>query len=328
LVRRLIAANARFTYNSPIDSFIITRLASEIAEGAIADKAISVFETHFEHAYACLYVGSHSAALSAIDRARECLASAAICGFEEARLSLLRSMVLQEMERFDEAAELASEAGRYFRRYGDLNRYAVAKLTEAGVLFRSNRYNAAVSTYIELDALADSLDAQTLAFTYLNGAICSRETGDFGRAEDKFVKAVHLFNMLGLSAPLVKSNWMLARVFVATGQYARALTLFQKLRMSFEELGMSYDLAGLLVDMCETLLALGRSLEIAPLCREAISYFERSGLTHTVGARTALAYLQDASAGGYVSTGAIQLVRAYFEQLPRAPQLLFSPPHE
>jgi len=94
----------------------------------------------------------------------------------------------------------------------------------------------------------------------------------------------------------------------------------------FQELGLAHDLALASVDACEALLVGGRSQEIKSICRDAMQYFKKASLAYTRGALTALAYLHEAADSEALTTTDFGDVRAFFEILPKQPELLFARP--
>ena len=87
---------------------------------------------------------------------------------------------------------------------------------------------------------------------------------------------------------------------------------------------MSHDLACASIDTAEILLAIGRSDQVAELCRRAIDYFGAAGLTNSTGSMTALAFLHEAAMNGRLTTNDVAEARVFVERLPPKPNLIFA----
>jgi tetratricopeptide (TPR) repeat protein len=323
-VRKLIAATDRYNYSSPLDAVELTRMTTEVAESLPASvvRDSLVADAWREHAYALLLVGSYSESMTAVDRADTLLAAGS--DFARARTTLMRALVLRSMENWTEAAPMARRAAADFLRYGDAAKYVSARMSEAFVLYDNSQYRQAVNIFVELAPLQSHLSDHTVALAVLNEGVCHRELGAFDRAEACFVKAIAFCDRLQMNLLRAKAHWHLARVLMRQSRYAAALQILNPLRAELEELGMSDDLACVSIDMAESLLAVGRSQEVAALCRQAIKYFRKAGLAYSTGAMTALAYLQETAVDGRLTVNVVDQVRVFFERLPHEPDVVFA----
>jgi len=324
VVRKLIAATDRYNFTSPLDAVELTKIGTEIAESLTAsDGGDSLTADAWrEYAYAQLVVGSYNEAMAAVDRADRFVS--AVSDFAGARTTLMRALVLRNQEKWMDAAAMARRAAAEFLRFGNIAKYFSARMTEAFVLQDSSQFRRAADIYYELAPLHPNIPRQTVAQALHNEGCCHRELGEFSRAEACFVKAIALADSLQLTSLRAKAHWHLARVMMRQAKYDAALQLLNPLRDEFEELGMSHDLACASIDTAESLLAIGRSDQVAELCRRAIDYFRTVGLTYSTGAMTALAYLHEAAVNGRLTTHDVAEVRMFVERLPQKPNLLFA----
>jgi tetratricopeptide (TPR) repeat protein len=329
VVRKLIAATDRYNFSSPLDAVELTRITTEIADSLppCRTRDSLVADAWREHAYAQLIVGSYNEAMEAVDRADRFVS--AVSDFTGARTTLMRALVLRNQEKWANAATMARRAAAEFLRFGDIAKYFSARMTEAFVLYDSSQYRQAADIYYELAPLHPNIPLQTVAQALHNEGLCHRELGEFGRAEACFVEAIALCERLQLTSLRAKAHWHLARVMMRQANYDGALQILKPLREEFEELGMSHDLACVSIDTAESLLAIGRSDQVAELCRRAIDYFQFAGLIYSTGAMTALAYLHEAAINGRLTTTDVAEVRTFVERLPQKPHIIFarvSPP--
>lgn len=324
VVRKLVAATDRYNFSSPLDAVELTRIGTEIAESLPSNPGRDslVADAWREHAYAHLVVGSYKDAVAAVDRADRFVS--ATSDFGGARTTLMRALILGNQQNWTDAATMARRAAAEFLRFGNIAKYFSARMTEAFILYDSSHYRQAAAIYYDLAPLHPNIPLQTVAQALHNEGLCHRELGEFDRAEACFVKAIALCDRLQLTSLRAKAHWHLARVMMRQAKYDAALRLLNPLRDEFEELGMSHDLACVSIDTAESLLAIGRSDQVAELCRRAIEYFRTAGLTYSTGAMTALAYLHEVAMDGRLTTNDVAEVRMFVERLPEKPNLIFA----
>ena len=329
LVRKLLTAVDEVNYTAPQQAVDLSVLATDVAESLdpsayVGDTVMKLRATAWrERAYALYYVGSFTESLAALDRVDESLTRCVISEFDAARARLVRARIYGVLERLDEAVGLARSAKGVFSRYGDRNRVSIAQLVEGTFLFRAQRYAEALT--IQLRVMNDdAVDETSRACAIHNAAACYRETGDTPQAKTLFARAVSAYDRLGLTSMRVKAQWHLANVLASERQYEQSLVLYHQVRGELQQLGMAHELALAALDTAEVLLVLGRSEQIADLCRQAIAYFRDADLEYTQGALTALAYLREAIERKTLTAADLTNVKVFFHELPKQPQLLFA----
>ena len=328
LVRKLIAATDRFNFSVPLDAVEVTRLALSVAKGLpseIPGRQSLLADAWREHAYALNYTSAHREALHAVDQADLALESQG-SDYDRARVLLMRALVIGMMDRWPEAASLASRAADVFQRFGDIRKYVSARMTEAALLYDASLHRDALEALAKLRPYESSMEPSAFGMLLHNRALSHREVGDFERAESFFIQAVSIFERTGAIALLSRAHWHLARLVMRKAEYQRALPLLDRLRDEFREMGMPHEVAYVSVDMAECLMVLNRSAEVVDLCRSAMSFFESAGMSAGKGAMTALAYLREAAAGGNLTREHLSDVRSFFDVLPRQPNLVFASP--
>ena len=329
VVRRILTAVDDVNFTDPKRAVDLTVLATDIAESLDpaeypADTVMKLRATAWrERAYALYYVGSYTESLAALDRVDESLTRCLISEFDGARAQLVRAMVYGDIERLEDAIALARTAGLVFASYGDLRRHAAAEAAEAAMLMRARRFPEALSVQLRI-ASNGMLDDMSRAAATSNAAICSRELLRLADAKVYFAQAVATFERLGAASMRAKARWNLGRVLLAEQRPSEARTLLTEVRAELNDLGMADDVARISLDIAEALLLQGRSADVVDLCQYAMQTFLQAGLAHTQSAMTALAYLREAAESGLLTTDGINEVRAFFEVLPKQPQLQFA----
>jgi tetratricopeptide (TPR) repeat protein len=331
VVRRLLTVVDERNFSDPKLAADLAALAVEVAESLDAtqyphDTVMKLRARAWgERGYALYYIGSYKESLHALDRTDELLSKCSVSDFESADTALHRAQVYGELERLDDAIALANAAEDVFRRFGNARRVLAAKATKATLLMLARRYDEALLVHERISA-NPTADASSRALAVYHAAMCYREQSQFTQAKGLFAEAMAEFERHGNTAARAKATWSLGTVFALEQHYVEALTLLNQARLEFTELGMAEDVALSSVDAAEALLMLDRPAEVPDLCQSAMEYFANAGLAYTQGALTALAYLKEAAAARTLTPASLRHVRAFFEILPKQPQLLFASP--
>jgi tetratricopeptide (TPR) repeat protein len=307
VVRKLIAATEQAIDIMPADAVEITRMAVDIAEhlgsGAGTNEIFRLRgNSWYEHGYALMYTGAYMDALAALAAAETKFEHVSIADHEIGRVNVVRAMLYRALERLDDALPVIAAAASVFRDFGDRERYYAARLAEGITLYTAGRFSHSIRIHLEI-AAQETISPRWRASALQNAAICYRELGDVDAAVRCFTQAITAFEAAGMMSFRAKARWTLARIFLAQQQYQVALSMFAELRVEFAELGMANELALVALDVADTLLATGKTAGIAEACREAIGYFEKSQLTSSSAALSAVTHLREAAlAGGATST--------------------------
>jgi tetratricopeptide (TPR) repeat protein len=316
VVRKLIAATDRAIDVMPSDALDMTRIAVDISEhlsGASRNDAVSRLRGNswYEHAYALMYTGAYVDALAALATAESEFKRVVVADHEIGRVNVVRAMLYRALERLDDALPVLVDAASVFRDFGDRERYYAARLAEGITLYSARRFSDAIRIHLEI-AGQETIAPRWRASALQNAAICHRELGDIDAAIHCFTQSIMAFEAAGMMSFRAKARWTLARIFLAQQQYQVALSMFSELRVEFEELGMANEVALIALDVADTLLATGKTAGIAEACREAIVYFERTHLTSSAPALTALTHLREAALAGAATSIVVSGLRMAF----------------
>jgi tetratricopeptide (TPR) repeat protein len=316
VVRKLIAATDRAIDLMPSDAVEISRIATAIAGhlggNSRTDEASRLRGiSWYEHAYALMYTGAFVDALAALSTAESEFKQVAIADHEIGRLNVVRAMLYRALERVDDALPVITAAAIVFRDFGDRERYYAARLAEGITLYSARRFSEALRIHQEIAAQV-AIAPRWRASALQNAAICHRELGEVDAAIQCFTQSIAAFEAAGMMSFRAKARWTLARIFLAQQQYNVALSMFTELRVEFEDLGMANEVSLVALDIADVLLATGRTVGIAEVCREAIEYFEREHLTSSEAALTAVTYLCEAADAGTATAALVSELRMTF----------------
>lgn len=329
MVKQLLERVGEARERSPANALQLTTLAMTVANAL----DVSAYPCDFviklraqatrEHAQALSFVGRVPEALECIDRAKRLFEQVPLPEYDLARVGIVKSLILQYVDRFPEAIAIAREAGDTFLRFGDRVRYVNARITEGAVVYSSGAVDRALEIWksVENDSGLDQVGAVRLAH---NIALGLSESNQPAAAVEYIVRCIGQFDMLGMHTERTRSRWLLAHALVAAGKAEEAIPTLRATWGEFEQLDMIADAGLVALELAEVLLTTGRSQEVPAICRELIAQFTRAGMASR--AITALSFLREAVALGQASTSLVRHVHAFLRELPNEQPRLFAPP--
>ncbi len=335
MVRKLLERSEGSYTKSPMQALLLTEVAVTLSErvNPVAYPGETVIKARGdawrEKAYALSFVGRYHDALSAVGRCEELFQNTATAEHDLARAGLVKALILRGLDEVTKAIDLCRSTAPVFVRYGDVRRGRYARWIEAMMLYKIGRTREALEilTHLEREfTLAGDSATADLADTLHNIAACHTDLGDFERSSEYALSAVQLYQILGMVVGQIRSRWILAQSQMARGFWNEALSLLSRVRQEFDAVSMEQEANGVCLEIAEIMLVLGRADEVVLLCRELLQRYERSGLSHTWRAVTALGYLQEAAMRGAATPAKVRHVRDYIRRLPSEPQLLFLDP--
>jgi tetratricopeptide (TPR) repeat protein len=328
MVKQLLERTRTLIDSSPANALQVTALAIEVANALDVseypcDYVIKLrAQALRDHAHVLSFMGRYPEALDFVARSKRLFDQAPLPEYDLARLALVKALILQNVDRADEAAELAHEAGDTFLRFGDRGRYVNARITEGAVVYGGGSVERAMDIWksVENDPALDDVGAVRIAH---NIALCLSDLRRPVEAAEYLVRCVAQFEMLGMETERTRSRAVLGHALLVASRPAEAIPVLRQSWREFEQLDMIGD-AGL-VELAEALLATNQSEEVPAICRDVIAQFTRAGMASR--AITALSFLREAVAIGQASTSIVRHVHAFLRELPaEQPRLFAAPP--
>ena len=332
MVKQLLERMRALVSSQPANALQVTALAIEVANGLDVsaypcDYVIKLrAQALRDHAYVLSFTGRYPEALEFAERSKRLFDQVPLPEYDLARLALVKAFILQSIDRIEEAAQLAHEAGDTFLRFGDRARYVNARLTEGSVMYCGRAYERAMEIWksIENDPAVDDMYAVRIAH---NIALCLSDLGRPAEAAEYLVRCVAQFEMLGMDTERTRSRAALGHTLLAAGKATEAIPALRQTWREFERLDMVADAGLVALELAEALLAIGQSEEVPTICRDVIAQFTRAGMASR--AITALSFLREAVAIGHASPSIVRHVHAFLRQLPaEQPRLFAAPPND
>jgi len=245
----------------PQEALAIAELATTIAESLDEEAYPKVTLAQVragawkDRANALRYVSRPDDAYEAILRAEKTLLRHPALVVDLAIVHLVTAMVVWELGEGDTAHRLLNDAEAVFSGVGDTHRLQQARLINAGVLYKEERYADACAAYTKL--MESSPDPETLARLHNNLGYCKTHLGDYAAANIHFSEAIARFTDLGFRAEAIRTERGAGQLLVEKGQTATGIAHLRAARSAFMEFGMVRD-AGLCgLRIAEAFLAAG-----------------------------------------------------------------------
>jgi tetratricopeptide (TPR) repeat protein len=331
VVRRLLRAAGDAREREPLDALTFADAAIDVAdrlstypEGVIHDLRAHAWK---ERAGALAALGQYDASLDALDHAEREYRQAPGAPLGQAVVEHARAIVHHHRGDLPRAILLLSEATAIYISLGQTDLYMRARHLMANIAFAQADIRRARAIYEELLAWGEAEgDLAWIARESSNLGRCALELGDLSAAVQSFHRSIAAFRELGMAAEVLRPEWGLGLVVLASAKPAEALVRFGEVRDQFHRRSMVADEALISLDMMDALHALRRDREIAAIASGTIQTFMRAGML--TSALTAFAYLKEAAHRGEVAPQLTQHVRQFLSRLEREPTLLFHPAQE
>jgi tetratricopeptide (TPR) repeat protein len=303
-------------------------VACALGEGASTDRRLCMALAQRERANALRYLGRFGEALKALDEAEALFdQNPAADSFDLAIVNFVRSTVLVDSDRFEEAVALARKARQTFSDYGDSSRELSASIVEAWCLLGLHDTPRAARTFEELITIARRTgDAGMLARGLANAGYAYMISGELDKPEAYYVEALALYDELGLTTEVARTNWNFAMFVLLRGDLLAGCELLDASRTELAALGLANDAAKATLRWAEVRLAIGMPAGVAEACRRIVMIFDSEQMTRR--ARIALAHLQATLDKGTATDHIVREVREYIENLPWHPDRPFVTSHQ
>jgi len=304
----------------PVEALAIANVAAAIAEslpanvyppavmGQIRSTALR------DRANALRYLGRFDEAFDAIETAEARLGEFAGAAHDRAIVWFVKSMILGQMDHFEEAERVITAASVVFADVNDLTRFFQAGLVYGNLLGRQKRYEEAQRVYLDLLTVAKSTgDTETEARLYNNLGHCAIYVDDFAGANVHFSESIARFTDLGLRAEVPRTNLGAALVLIGKSQVDSGLARLEAARHEFIALGMMGEAGLCALRIIEVLIDRGDTQQARTLTGTVIGEFEAAGLD--TRAVQAVAGLQSSIDADGATGEAVRTVHEFVQRL-------------
>lgn len=263
--------------------------------------------------------GDLAGALSSIALGRAAANRLVVSEHELAIFDYIEAIVRVDQSELASARALAERALPTFMRFGDTRRSLYARLALGGIDYETGAFEAARERFLEVaPPLATLGDRAASLGAILNAGDCSRQLHDLVAARRCFLEARSGYLELGLEAPLLTIDWVLARIALEEGRPAEAEQAFLAVALGHDARGMKLDAALTRLDLVELYRGTGRQDDAVALTRELASVFAAAGARGRLA--DALTILREAAESGATLEGPLREAR---EALVSAPSSTF-----
>lgn len=313
LTRRLIDAAVGELDRSPNTTLAILDLAEDCTSNFDSTAAAEYrSEIWKNRANAFGVRADYKAALRATDKAARYTILWPTGRYALGQIIYTRGVILFKMGQYQNAIEAADAAITYLAEFGDRQRIAYAKSLKASASTEAGRLDESIAAYADLRPELEQLgDTFGLAMLTANTATVSLRLNKLRAARRFALEAQQRFIDLGLTAHVVRMQWVLGSISAREGEGDEAVAQLRTVADSFDALSMFGDAARAKLDIAEELLRQERWKEAAGEAREAAETFAANdSRTHLAAA---LAFLREAAERREATVDLVAYVRAYLE---------------
>jgi len=304
----------------PVEALAIANVAASIAESlsvnAYPPAVMSQIRSTAlrDRANALRYLGRLDEAFDAIETAEARLGEFAGAAHDRAIVWFVKSMILGQMDHFEEAERVVTAASVVFADVNDLTRFFQAGLVYGNLLGRQKRYEEAQRVFLDLMTVAKSTsDIETEARLCNNLGHCAIYLDDYAGANVHFSESIARFTDLGLRAEVPRTNLGAALVLIGKGQVESGLHRLEEARRAFIALGMMGEAGLCALRIIEVLIDRGDTVKARALTGTVIGEFEAAGLD--TRAVQAVAGLQSSIDADGATGEAVRTVHEFVQRL-------------
>jgi len=328
MVKELLERMRQMLESSPAAALQVTALAIDVSHALDVaeypcDYVVKLRAQAFrDHAYVLSFMGRFPEALDFAERAKRLFEQVPLPEYDLARLALVRASIYRSTDRVAEAIQLARGAAETFRRYGDMTRWANARITEAAMIYESGAIEDALAIWKSLENAPEIGDDGRIMLIH-NIGVCYRELGQLDVAAAYLRRSAAELALMGKDTEATRSRWNLGQTLVAAGQPREAIPVLRQAWREFERYDMVADAALAALQLAEAMLLTGDASEVAAICRDLIARFTAAGMTSR--AITALSFLREAVAIGQATPSLVRHVHDFLRELPAERPRLYAP---
>jgi len=314
VVRALMEASDKAIDVMPPDALEISALATEIADKLDpkmypSDTVMKLRGNAWRDRGYCLYRCSHFAeSTRALNVSNQILSEVVVADYDIARLGIARAVLERSFESFRSASRIAERSVSTFRSHGDTNRMVSAALASAQAKWKSGSSHEALNDLLALSAL-DAVDADTQSRLFITVAAIHRDLGDEEAAITYFTQARFANGDSNCNELLIQ--WSIAILLSRVGAGDQAEKALLQLSKSFEALGLYSEAVQVGLNLAELYLQSGRHSSVEVVCRRAIDFYTRGGLSMTERVLTAFGYLHESARQRRTTPATVREVRRF-----------------
>lgn len=304
----------------PREGLAIAELATSIADQLPLDSypriVVAQLRAHAwkDRARALCYLARYDEAMSALEQAEAALGPVGTLAHDQAIIDFVRSIVLQHLRRYDDAAALLAECRKVFSDHGDERMYRKCTVAAGNLLIRRGDHRAAREVFTSLvrDADPDCIARARFALGW-----CAIHLGMPEEALEHFKDAERRNRQLGAIVEAIRASYGAGSALLHLGRLDEAMEQLAFAREAFlshsfiEEAGLSA------LEMVEVYILRDETDAARTLAATIVREFTEAGLNRR--ALTALAYLNDAIAASNATPETVRNVHAYITELRRNP---------
>jgi tetratricopeptide (TPR) repeat protein len=270
---------------NPVEALAIANLAASIAESlpASAYPAVVLGQIRStalrDRANALRYLGRLDEAYDSIATAEARLNAFPGAAHDRAIVWLVKSMILGQMDLFDDAEGTITAASGIFAEVNDSHRFLQAGLVHGNLLVRQKRYEDAQQVFRDLLSVAIlGRDVEMQARLHNNLGSCATNLEDYGSASIHYSQAIARFTDLGLTGEVARTERGAGAVLIGKGQIDLGMARLREARQTFTRLHMPEEAGLCALRLIEAMVERGQTDEARALAASVVEEFTAAAL--------------------------------------------------
>lgn len=179
---------------------------------------------------------------------------------------------------YEQAMAAVEEARAIFQAQGNAWRLARVDANAGNIYHRQDRFAEALASYekaCQYFLAHEQQDAEGLAVTLHNMAVCLISMNDFHRALATYQKAQEIAERNKMPLLVSQADYNIAWLYYLRGEYGRAIEMLRGARENCRTRGDEYHFALCHMDLSEIYLELNLSRESAQMAQQGAALFEK-----------------------------------------------------
>ncbi len=264
--------------------------------------------------------GNLTAAEAAFEHVEVLLESAILDVYERAEALSLKTSLLRDQNRFEEAGKLLEEISAIYTEVGDRRKVAQTHILQSMTLAAMGSVEPAIAHLQHcLELIDENREPRLFSCALANLAVYLEQAGRNEEALEMLREAAPRMERQGDRLHLARVRWLEGRIADSQDQFERAEEAYQEVQRCFLERGADAEAATVCLELALLYARQGRNDEVRQVARQMLPLFQRERLDREVMAAVIL--FHHAAEKEFATLGLIEEIAKYLKRTRENPQV-------